>query len=170
MENKVAQGRRKPEIQMQIPLLGSKLRRLLPRRNALLRLPGQLGAVTADSTPDRPLNADALDESVLAGRARKAYADRQRRALIPGTEGLFGEPAWDILLDLFVAAREGRQVALESACSHAGVPDANAQRWVAILEKRGMVVRESSPQARWREYVRLTPQAYEDLAEHFRKG
>lgn len=159
---------------MNILLKGSKLRRLLPGRNESLRLARQLGAVneTPDSTPpgNNAANANEVDDTIVGDLARKAYADRRRRAAIPGTGGLFGEPAWDILLDLFIAAEEGRQVALESACAHAGVPDANAQRWVAILEKRGMVVRETSPQALWREYVRLTPQARQDLAEYFRNA
>lgn len=117
----------------------------------------------------RAANANQIGDTVPGDLARKAFADRRRRAAIAGTDGLFGEPAWDILLDLFIAAEEGRQVALESACAHAGVPDTNAQRWVAILERRGMVLRESSPQARWREYLRLTPQAQQDLATYFRK-
>jgi hypothetical protein len=115
---------------------------------------------TSDSFP--------ANDVCLGELARKAYADRQRRTRIPGTGGLFGEPAWDILLDLFIAAREGRQVSVESACAHAGVPRDNALRWIGILEKRELVTRETSPQALQREYVRLTPRAHDDLAEYFR--
>jgi hypothetical protein len=157
---------------MNILLKGRKLRRLLPGRNESLRLARQLGDVT--ETPDSlsaahsPTEVDDVDDAALGEMARKAHADRQRRTLIPGTGGLFGEPAWDILLDLFIAAREGRQVSLESACAHAGVPHENARRWVGILERRDMVVRETSPHALQREYVRLTDQAHASLIRYFR--
>ncbi|MGM3253246.1 hypothetical protein ACS22W_25800, partial [Escherichia coli] len=38
--------------------------------------------------------------------ARRTYADRRRRDKL-FQPGLFGEPAWDILLDLFISAKEG---------------------------------------------------------------
>lgn len=37
--------------------------------------------------------------------ARQSYDDRRRREKIFKNESLFGEPAWDILLDLFIAAK-----------------------------------------------------------------
>lgn len=157
---------------MNILLKGSKLRRLLPGRNESLRIARQLGAVphTPDSlsAADAPPEVDEIDDAALGEIARKAHADRQRRMAIPGTGGLFGEPAWDILLDLFIAAREGRQVSLESACAHAGVPHDNALRWIRILERRDMVVLETSPHALQREYVRLTDQAQASLISYFR--
>ena len=39
----------------------------------------------------------------MADQARAIYRGRRLRAQILGDDGLFGEPAWDLLLDLFIA-------------------------------------------------------------------
>ncbi|MFY7835645.1 MAG: MarR family transcriptional regulator [Novosphingobium sp.] len=73
--------------------------------------------------------------------ARETYAIRRRRhKALPAD--LFGEPTWDILLDLYVAAREDRRVPTTSACIGAHVPPTTALRWLRILEARGLVERE----------------------------
>ena len=54
--------------------------------------------------------------------ARKAYALRRKRAALFGNPDLFGEPAWDILLDLYIAAGEGKPVSVSSACIGSAAP------------------------------------------------
>ncbi|MBF9153159.1 winged helix DNA-binding protein [Novosphingobium jiangmenense] len=88
--------------------------------------------------------------------AREIYAARRRRhKYLPAD--LFGEPTWDILLDLYVAARESRRVPTTSACIGAHVPPTTALRWLRILEARGMVEREDDGKDGRRTFVRLTP-------------
>lgn len=87
--------------------------------------------------------------------ARELYAARRRRSrLFPAD--LFGEPTWDILLDLYVAGRESRRVPTTSACIGAHVPPTTALRWLRILEARGFVERESDGKDGRRTFVRLT--------------
>lgn len=87
--------------------------------------------------------------------ARELYAARRRRSrLFPAD--LFGEPTWDILLDLYVAGRESRRVPTTSACIGAHVPPTTALRWLRILESRGFVERESDGKDGRRTFVRLT--------------
>lgn len=114
--------------------------------------------------------ANDSNDAFLSELARAAYAERRRREQIPGTEGLFGEPAWDILLDLFVATREGRKVPLEATCRSAAVPESVALRWIDILEKRGLVVGEGpagDPQGR---LLKLSLKGYAGLADYFRQA
>lgn len=87
--------------------------------------------------------------------ARETYAMRRRRhKALPAD--LFGEPTWDILLDLYVAAREDRRVPTTSACIGAHVPPTTALRWLRILEARGLVEREDDGRDGRRTFVRLT--------------
>ncbi|MCY1672510.1 winged helix DNA-binding protein [Novosphingobium sp. SL115] len=89
--------------------------------------------------------------------AREVYAERRRRhKFLPAD--LFGEPTWDILLDLYIAAREDRRVPTTSACIGAHVPPTTALRWLRILEARDLVEREDDGRDGRRTFVRLTAQ------------
>ena len=46
-------------------------------------------------------------------------------------EGLFADPAWDIMLDLFAARIEGKDITVSSAGIAACVPPTTALRWSA---------------------------------------
>lgn len=90
-----------------------------------------------------------------AAIAREIYAERRRRhKYLPAD--LFGEPAWDIMLDLYIAAREDRRVPTTSACIGAHVPPTTALRWLRILEARGLVEREDDGRDGRRTFVCLT--------------
>lgn len=89
--------------------------------------------------------------------ARKAYALRRKRASLFGNPDLFGEPAWDILLDLFIAQGEGRTVSVSSACIGSASPPTTGLRWLGVLADEGLIVRENDPADHRRVLVRLTP-------------
>ena len=72
---------------------------------------------------------------------------RRRRNQILGQD-LFGEPAWDMLLGLFVAEGEDRPMSVPTICSSAGVPKSTALRWLITLERRGAVVRDTADDER----------------------
>lgn len=96
----------------------------------------------------------------LSARALALYkARRARTAVFSGHGDLFGEPAWDILLDLFIAREAGRQVYVSSACIAADVPATTALRWLAILQQRGLVERCDDMADGRRVYVRLSDPA-----------
>ncbi|MFT4027090.1 MAG: hypothetical protein QM676_09860 [Novosphingobium sp.] len=119
----------------------------------------------SDSPPsgNRAANTNEIDDAILGDVARKAYADRRRREHITGADGMFGEPAWDILLELFIAARENREVLRAGAHAGAGVPETIAQRWITILENRGLVVGEGA-------HIRLSAATCTEMADYFRKS
>ncbi len=89
--------------------------------------------------------------------ARKAYALRRKRDSLFGNPDLFGEPAWDILLDLFIAQGEGKRVSVSSACIGSAAPPTTGLRWLGVLAEQGLVVRENDPDDHRRVLVRLTP-------------
>ena len=101
--------------------------------------------------PAKPRNASVT-------WARKLYQLRRRRAAYFDA-ALFAEPAWDMLLDLFVAEIEGRRVQVLTACIGAAAPQTTALRWLRALEGRGLVRREYDSKDGRRIYVRLTETA-----------
>ncbi|MEO0032803.1 MAG: hypothetical protein RIS94_2561 [Pseudomonadota bacterium] len=106
--------------------------------------------INGEPVPDGPRGQMAL------ALAREFYVGRRRRGRFLSAD-LFGEPTWDILLDLYVASRENRRVPTTSACIGAHVPPTTALRWLRILESRGLVEREDDGRDGRRTFVRLTP-------------
>jgi DNA-binding MarR family transcriptional regulator len=82
---------------------------------------------------------------------------RQRDAAF-GKE-LFGEPAWDMLLTLFLAHVEGRHVSVSSLCFETAVPATTAHRWMLALIGKGLLVRIGDPDDRRRSHVYLSADA-----------
>ncbi len=78
-------------------------------------------------------------------------------------QGLFEDPAWDMLLDLYAAALEGRQVSVSSLCIAAAVAPTTALRWIAKMTDVGLLVRHPDPVDRRRAFMALSPQAAEAM-------
>lgn len=63
------------------------------------------------------------------------------RGKLFGDLRLFEDPAWNILVDLYVSEARARPVSITSACIAAKVPASTALRWIAALENAGLVQR-----------------------------
>jgi DNA-binding MarR family transcriptional regulator len=81
------------------------------------------------------------------------------------TQGLFAEPAWDMLLDLVVAEEAGRRMAVSGLGVAAAVPSTTALRYIQALEREGLIEREPDPKDGRRVWVRLTPSAFQCLQD-----
>lgn len=66
-----------------------------------------------------------------------------------------GEPAWDMLLTLFVAQAEGRHLPVSALCLATPVPVTTAHRWILVLTGSGLAVRIGDPEDGRRSYVYL---------------
>jgi hypothetical protein len=69
-------------------------------------------------------------------------------------EGLFSDPAWDILLELLAARLGNRKVTLPDLSEIA--PESVLARWVAVLEERQLVSCEVNPFRPEQFWVRLS--------------
>jgi len=58
------------------------------------------------------------------------------------TSSLFKEPAWDILLELFVAHAEDRPVRVADACRVTATSASTGLRWIGTLEAARLIERE----------------------------
>lgn len=137
-------------------LAGSPLQ---PLADELVAIAARLRDVAAEQPardkqrPARP----ALSERRYLALARQAYGLRRKRAAIFGNPELFGEPAWDILLDLYIAHAEGKPVSVSSACIGSAAPPTTGLRWLGVLADAGLVIRENDAGDNRRVLVRLSP-------------
>lgn len=86
----------------------------------------------------------------LAEFVARLRAVRMRRNEIVGAP-LFRDPAWDMLLELFVAYQNGRPVSVTSLCYASGVPPTTALRHLSRMEEHGLITRDgdATDNRRW---------------------
>jgi DNA-binding MarR family transcriptional regulator len=137
------------------PLSGENADELRSMATRLMALADRI----EEGAPPRPRRHKAFDlERNLArtGRiAARLYASRRTRTNhLPAN--LFGEPAWDILLDLVIQQSQLNSVSVTSAGLASGVPATTALRWIQQLEQDGLVERLPSDMDRRVHYLKLT--------------
>jgi DNA-binding MarR family transcriptional regulator len=94
------------------------------------------------------------EELKLEQRARRLLENRRKRIAIFGAQ-MFAEPAWDMLLLLFLSGR-GRRQTQSSLCELSGASRSTAMRWIEFLAGRGLVRREDHPTDKRHNFVSLT--------------
>lgn len=122
-------------------------------RNKLKRIALELMGMLSD----RESNADQGEIYTGTLTAQTFYAFRRRRDRLLGNE-IFGEPSWDILLDLYVSEMNAKPISISSACIAAAVPSTTALRWLNILVEHGHVERHPDMTDARRSFLSLTPE------------
>ena len=121
-----------------------------------------------DSLPQAP-PSEGLSDDKLAVIATSIYRARRRRLEYFDAD-LFAEPAWDMLLDLFVNKALGRRINTTSLCLAAKVPQATGLRHIGILEGKGLVHRRPAPDDGRLTLVDLTPAGYKQMRRYVIDG
>ncbi len=99
--------------------------------------------------------------------ARRIYrARRDREKFLPAD--LFGEPVWDMLLDLYVKRAENREINVTSLSLASGVPPTTSLRWIALLEERGLLFRNPAVHDKRVHYVSLTQEGIRSIHRFLR--
>jgi DNA-binding MarR family transcriptional regulator len=93
--------------------------------------------------------------AVKAQQVRSTIKSRRLRADVFG-ENLFGEPAWDMLLDLYASHLEQKRVSVSSLQIASAVPGTTALRWMTRLESKGLIMRHADPFDARRVFVELS--------------
>ena len=109
----------------------------------------------------------SADVVKLVGLAKALERGRHERELF-FPPGLFGEPAWSLLLDLFVAHHEGRVLNTSGACFGANVPQTTGLRWLEKLDSAGLIERQPHPQDTRFVMIRLSAEGLARMTESMR--
>ena len=129
---------------------------------------GSFGAAPAGDAPKadapaKPASRAAFPDPRLV---RQIIAGRQARARFFDSE-LFGDPAWDMLLDLTAAHGEGVRVSVSSLCIAAGVPATTALRWLTQMVESGIFERVPDPADKRRAFIALSEKAMKAMSDYF---
>lgn len=143
-----------------------------------------LGTTSADLTETSTLARElekATSESFLTvhGNAERNMALAQKlRALRNLREEMFGprlfsDPAWDVLLTLYLSKLQQARLKVTSVIEESGVPPTTVLRWIAALSERGLIVRSTNPTDLRSCLVELSDEAaamMTNYLEQFHKG
>lgn len=119
-------------------------------------------------TPTLRLVECDIDAPLLAF-AKAQYAFRRRREAIVGLD-IFAEPAWDMLLDLYIQRGERRAVSVHSLCIAAAVPATTALRWIGKLAELGLIERRRAASDARVVLLSLTDAGLETIERCLRSG
>ena len=90
---------------------------------------------------------------------------RRQRDKIFGP-GIFADPAWDMLLDLFLAQEKNlKPISISSLCIAAAVPSTTALRWIETLVQQGLVSKQADPRDKRRTFISLTEAAWKKMQD-----
>lgn len=117
-------------------------------------------AGAADSAPGATL------PGALANARRSVRRLLLRRQLL-GADRLFGEPAWDMLVELYIAHCEGATVPTGALGIGSGLSSSSAQRLVQRLVDARLVIRAPDPDDGRRHFISLSPEIAHRLTAYF---
>lgn len=135
----------------------------------LARLACEASAISRmlDDSPAPGTELESLGHARVSGTGdsttvrREIRMRRLRDRLFP--DELFADPAWDLLLDLYAAHLDGRQISVTSACIAACVPQTTALRWIGRLEQHGLLIRSADAFDHRRNLLHLSNEAIDAM-------
>jgi len=116
------------------------------------------------SVQPRLQEADSPRLSRLARMVLKARA--KRTDFLPSD--VFGEPGWNMLLELFTAREQEQRIAMTSLCIASLAPTTTALRWIDKLVASDLVVLKPSTSDGRVIYVELSRDGFLSMQRYFR--
>lgn len=105
-------------------------------------------------------SGDVITIEALTEQARQLMAQRKlRRQYLPAE--LFHEPAWDMLIALFVAHDNDQPMNIKALVAMADAPVTTSQRWIEHLHKLRLIDRVIDPADRRRVEISLSNSGFE---------
>jgi len=108
----------------------------------------------------RPTRKQIKIEPEYADIAEQMYLERRKRDELFQIPCLFGEPAWDMLLDLLIARERSIKLSVSAVTQGSGSPATTALRYVSVLEKVGLIERATDQNDARRSWVRLSDHGF----------
>ena len=123
--------------------------------------------VTQDVAPKEPApkpfhSRSRLNDAYVIRQALHARAQRGQFF----NERLFFDPAWDMLLELYVASIVERRMSVSRLCERSGVPSTTALRWIKTLEQEGLIDRYPDKLDGRRIYLALSDKGFRKMSAY----
>lgn len=122
----------------------------------------KLADIIEDISRLRPASGSSShhSESQVVSKLRDAVLARTlRNRMFP--QGLFSDPAWDMVLDLTLASIEHRQISISSLCIASNVPTTTALRCIKALVEHGIIEIEADSKDRRRKIVNISQHTFD---------
>lgn len=135
--------------------------------------------VAGDKAPDKPASAWAMffrsgsdrhHEDTGARALRNAETSVRRRILrnqLLGASEHFGEPAWNILLDLFIHEAKSQPLSMSALCITAGIPTSSAMKLIQRMCDDGILKRSPDISDGRRSLITISPDIAHRLRAYF---
>lgn len=131
---------------------------LRDRLHSALRIVDQISAAPVSRRPDQPVTERDVRAMLKMRRNRDRFF----------ADGLFADPAWDMLLSLYASELGQQSQSVGSLCEAAAVPATTALRWIKLLEDQGLIERRADPLDARRTYLSLSSAGLESLDNYFK--
>lgn len=92
----------------------------------------------------------------LLALAAKIYSARRKVDEVFGMAGFAVSPAWDMMLDLYRAKANNRDISVTSACIGGACAATTGLRWLQVLENMQLIVRKPDQDDRRRQVIEIT--------------
>lgn len=102
--------------------------------------------------PDTRSGCGAPERLTVALSWVGAFAAREKAI---GAD-LFSDPAWHMLIDLYINHCRKRRVSVSDLCIASQTPATTALRWISVLERRDLIQKVADPADGRRWFVSLT--------------
>jgi DNA-binding MarR family transcriptional regulator len=117
--------------------------------------------------PVEETEGETISPAGLIARATALLAERRlRRQHLPAE--LFHEPAWDMLLALFVARNDDQPMNIKALVAMADAPVTTSQRWIEHLYKLRLIDRVIDPADRRRVEISLSAMGEDAVSDYLR--
>ena len=132
---------------------------------------GQVWNIADSDDPRVSLSSGKLEGYALGSTSINELVDglrlinRERDRLLD--HGMFGDPAWDIVLELTRAKLRGEAIPVSSACTASNAPLTTSLRWIRNMHKSGLLRRWNDPRDKRRDLIELSDDFYARMLDLF---
>ena len=115
---------------------------------------------------------DLLKNHLINYNTYFSYAEHEVRSRIIRNNTfseyrIFSDPAWDILLELFIADAVESKLSISALGIESGVPSTTVMRWITVLANRGLLFRIDDPSDKRRTWVHITNKGRSLMRQYF---
>ena len=120
---------------------------------------------TADDIPSKA-DQNVRTKARFVEIAKSQYHSRRVRERF-FEKKIFGEPAWDMLLELYASELNDEKISTSNLILSSSSPSSTALRWIKHLEDGGLVFKQSSHIDGRVQYQKITSNGFESMTKYF---